>query len=121
MPSPDTPEQEDVTPGLDQPGLDPPSLDPLGQAILDLLQAPDAKASVTPEAVAKAYADTKAKPGASPELWRRYLMAVRQQAIYLARQNRLTILRKGKPTDPHGPVKGVIRLALPSSGDASND
>jgi hypothetical protein len=38
---------------------------------------------------------------------------VRQQALHLARQGRIAILRKGRPVDPNKPVKGVIRLARP--------
>ena len=37
---------------------------------------------------------------------------MRQQALNLARQGRILILRKGRPVDPHAPVKGVVRLAL---------
>ncbi len=47
------------------------------------------------------------------DLWRRYLQAVREQAMHLAREGRLVILRKGKPADPSHRIKGVIRLALP--------
>ena len=39
----------------------------------------------------------------------------RQQAHNLARQRRIVILRKGKAVEPEGPVKGVIRLALPEN------
>ncbi|MEM7226360.1 MAG: DUF3253 domain-containing protein [Pseudomonadota bacterium] len=95
---------------------DPQKDDPVALAILALLGAPDAKASVTPEVVARAYAAGRAKPSDPPDVWRRYLLAVRQQALHLARQGRLVILRKGKPVDPTQPVKGVIRLALPSDG-----
>ena len=61
----------------------------------------------------RAFAATRAKPSDPPDLWRRYLPAVRQQALHLARQGRIAILRKGKPVDPNKPVKGVIRLAPP--------
>ena len=50
-----------------------------------------------------------------PELWRRYMNAVRQQATHLARQGRLEILRKGQPVDPKN-FKGVVRLRLPMPG-----
>jgi hypothetical protein len=87
------------------------SLDPVAQAILDLLAGPDR--SVSPEQVARALAARRARPSDPPDLWRRHLNAVRQQALGLARRGRLRILRKGKPVDPNKPVKGVIRLALP--------
>jgi hypothetical protein len=91
-------------PGDDQ------SLDPVAQAILDLLAGQSR--SVSPEDVARALAARRARPSDPPDLWRRYLKAVRQQALALARRGRLQILRKGKPVDPNKPVKGVIRLAL---------
>ena len=99
----------------DQPAQQPPQPpdDPVALAILALLAAPGAKSSIGPEAVARAYAAARAKPSDPPEIWRRYLLAVRQQALHLARAGRLVILRKGKAVDPTKPVKGVIRLALP--------
>ncbi len=89
------------------------SLDPVAQAILDLLA--EHSRSVSPEQVARALAARRAGPSDPPDLWRRYLNAVRQQAHGLARRGRRPILRKGKPVDPNKPVKGVIRLALPSN------
>ena len=98
------------------------SLDPVAEAILALL-AERAGKSIDPTEAARAFAAGRAKPGDSPELWRRYLPATRQQALHLARAGRLVILRKGKPVDPHKPVKGVIRLALPDdkAGDEEPD
>ncbi len=90
--------------------------DPVARAILDLLAASDK--SITPEDAARAYAATRARPGDPPDLWRRYLMAVRQQALHLARQGRIAILRKGKAVDPNAPVKGVIRLAMAGPSEA---
>lgn len=88
------------------------SLDPLAQTILALLAERGPGKSIDPIEAARAYAAGRAKPEDSPELWRRYLPAARQQALHLARAGRILILRKGKPVDPHKPVKGVIRLAL---------
>jgi hypothetical protein len=85
--------------------------DPVALAILELLAAADK--SLSPEQAARAFAATRAKPSDPPDLWRRYLHAVRQQALHLARQGRIAILRKGRPVDPNKPVKGVIRLARP--------
>ena len=59
--------------------------------------------SVSPEEVARA---------ADPEAWHRALGQVRATAVGLARQERLVILRKGKPVSPEG-LKGVYRLRLP--------
>ena len=92
-----------------------PKDDPLAAAILALLAERPAGKSVTPEEVARAFAETRAKPGDPPDLWRRYLRAAREQAMHLAREGRLVILRKGKPADPSHRIKGLIRLALPGA------
>ena len=93
----------------------PPKDDPLATAILALLAERPPGKSVTPEEVARSFASTRAKPKDPPDLWRRYLQAVREQAMHLARDGRLVILRKGRPVDPSHRVKGVIRLALQSN------
>jgi hypothetical protein len=90
--------------------------DPLAGEILRLVAARGPGKSVCPSEVARAYAEARRKPTDPPDLWRRYMAPVRQQAKNLARQGRLAILRKGKPVDPNQPVKGVIRLALPDDG-----
>ncbi|MCG8357583.1 MAG: DUF3253 domain-containing protein [Kiloniellales bacterium] len=97
--------------------------DPVATAILALLAERGAGKSICPTEAARAFAETKARPSDPPDLWRRYLSATRHQALHLARAGRLRILRKGKPVDPHKPVKGVIRLALPESeaGEAERD
>ncbi len=90
-----------------------PKDDPLAAAILALLAERPSGKTVTPEEVARSFAETRAKPSDPPDLWRRYLQTVREQAMHLAREGRLVILRKGKPADPSHRIKGVIRLALP--------
>ena len=95
--------------------------DPVAEAILAQLASPGAAKSISPEDAARAFAAGRAGPTSPPDLWRRYLPAVRQQALHLARQGRIHILRKGKPVDPHAPVKGVIRLALPAGADDGGD
>ncbi len=89
------------------------AVDPVAEVILTLLTDGGAGKSISPEQAARAFAATRVRPGDPSDLWRRYLNAVRQQALHLARRNRIRILRKGKPVDPNRPVKGVIRLALP--------
>jgi hypothetical protein len=91
--------------------------DPVAERILALLAEVGAGKSISPEEAARAFAAGRARPNDPPDLWRRYLAAVRQQALYLARRGRIRILRKGKALDPHAPVKGVIRLALPAEDD----
>lgn len=95
--------------------------DPVAEAILALLAEADAGRSISPEDAARAFAAGRAKPASPPDLWRRYLPAVRQQALHLARQGRIRILRKGRPVDPHVPVKGVIRLASPAMANSGGD
>lgn len=94
------------------PAQDTASDDPVATAILALLTAPGAEKAVSPEAAARAYAETRRRKNDPPDLWRHYLNAVRQQAIHLARAGRIEILRKGKPVDPND-FKGVYRLRLP--------
>jgi hypothetical protein len=86
--------------------------DPVAALILMLLAEAGPERSLDPITVAKTFVATRQKPKDPPDLWRRYLPAVRQQALHLARQGRIRILRKGKPVDPHAPVKGLIKLAL---------
>ena len=109
-----------VPPDMEQPA-DSGADDPVAEAILALLAKTDAGRSISPEDAARAFAAGRAKPASPPDLWRRYLPAVRQQALHLARQGRIHILRKGKPVDPHAPVKGVIRLALSAREDDGAD
>ncbi len=93
-----------------EPRAEPQSDDPVARAILELLKTVPPGRSISPVAAARAFALTRARPGDPPDAWRRYLPAVRQQALHLARARRIAILRKGKPVDPHAPFKGVVRL-----------
>ena len=79
---------------------------PIETTLLELLAEAGSGRSVSPEAVARA---------AAGEDWRRALAQVRAEAVGLARQGRLLILRHGKPVDPNG-FKGVYRLRLPDAG-----
>jgi hypothetical protein len=89
--------------------------DAVAQAILAQLEAAGAGASLSPDDIARAYAEARRKKSDPPDLWRRYLNAVRQQALHLAREGRIVILRRGEPQDPHAPIKGLVRLALPET------
>ena len=90
-----------------------PADDPVATAILDLLAERGSGPAANAPEVARAIAKARARPGDPPNQWRRYLPAVKQQALNLARKGRIVMLRKGKPLDPFQPVKGLIRLALP--------
>jgi hypothetical protein len=89
-----------------------PADDPVAETILSILAGLATGASVSLMDAAKAVADSRRKPADGPELWRRYMNAVRQQATHLARQGRIEIVRKGEPVDPKN-FKGVVRLRLP--------
>lgn len=89
------------------------TLDPVARAILEALSARPTGASITGEEVAQAIAEERRRPVDPPDLWRRFLPAVRQQALHLARAGRIEFLRKGKPTDPET-VRGVVRYRLAS-------
>lgn len=79
------------------------------EIILDLAAAAG-DGSIGPGDVAKAFAEERRKPGAPAQSAHRWSRIVREEAIGLARAGKVTILRKGKPVDPHAPVKGVIRI-----------
>ncbi|HLS68397.1 MAG TPA: DUF3253 domain-containing protein [Kiloniellales bacterium] len=87
--------------------------DPVAAAILDMLADAGPGGTICPNDVARAIAAQKQKPGDPPDTWRRYLNAVRQQALHLARKGEIAILRKGEPLDPHAPVRGLVKLSLP--------
>lgn len=87
--------------------------DAVAAAILTQLQEAGQGASLSPDDVARAYAESRRRKSDPPDLWRRYLTAVRQQALHLARAGEIVILRRGEPQNPQAPVKGLIRLALP--------
>ena len=95
----------------------PPPLDPLATVILELVAERGPAKSICPTDAARAYAETRRKASDPPDLWRRYLPTVRNQALHLARAGRIVILRKGKPVDPTKPIKGIIRLALNPDAD----
>ena len=86
--------------------------DPVVQVIFDVLMALEPGKSASPMDVARAYAALRAKPTDPPDVWRRYMNAVKQQMVHLARARRIQIVRKGKPVDPND-FKGVVRLRLP--------
>jgi hypothetical protein len=88
--------------------------DPIAGEILRLVEACGPGKSICPTEAARSFAEARRKPKDPPDLWRRYLPAVRQQAKNLARQGRIAILRRGQPVDPNVPIKGVVRLAPPA-------
>jgi hypothetical protein len=83
--------------------------DPVVIAILDCLT--EGK-TPTFQDVARAIAKQRAKPKDGPNLWRRYMNAVKQQAVHLAKNGRIEIVRKGEVVDPKD-FKGIVRMRLP--------
>ena len=90
--------------------------DPIADAILSQLAFGKPGGSISPEEVARAVAEAKRNPKDPHDLWRKYLPAVKQQAVHLARAGQIELLRKGKPVDDPARVKGVVRYRLPESG-----
>jgi len=82
--------------------------DPVAEFILGALF--DSK-PLTFQAVAQAYAEIRRKPKDPPNIWKRYLNAVRQQGIHLARQGRIELLHRGEPVDPDD-FKGLVHMRL---------
>ncbi len=84
----------------------PPKDDPLATAILDMLG--DGK-SWTFKAMAMRIFEARRRPKDRPDGWRRFMSAVKQQAVHLARQGRVEIMRKGEVADPND-FKGIVRV-----------
>ena len=76
------------------------------------LAAAAGEGSIGPGDVAKVFAEERRRPGAPAQSAHRWSRIVREEAIGLARAGRVQVLRKGRPVDPHAPVKGVIRIRL---------
>lgn len=88
----------------------------LREILMELAEACPPGRFFDPNDAARAAAARKAKPTDPPDLWRQYSKQARAEAIGLAREGKLLVLRKGKPVDPTKPIKGVIRVALPDAG-----
>jgi len=73
------------------------------EAILAQTIARGPDKSICPSEVARAVA---------AEEWRSVMTRVRREAIVLAREGQIEILRKGKPVDPGEEIRGVIRLRI---------
>lgn len=80
--------------------------------VVYILEALEGGSEVSPNAIAQKIAKDRARDDAPKDVWRKYMTAVRQQAIYLARNKRIEIMRKGKVADPND-FKGLYKLRLP--------
>ncbi len=79
--------------------------DEIRDELLRQVEARGASKSICPSEVARALA---------PE-WQGLMSRIRSVAIMLSREQRIEILRKGKPVEPDA-VKGVIRLRVKAEG-----
>jgi hypothetical protein len=84
-----------------------PTSDPIAQAILDCV----ADGPKSPQDVARFFAATRAKASDPRDVWRRYLPAVKNQMVHLARSGRIEIVRKGEVVDPKD-FRGIVKLRL---------
>ncbi len=73
-------------------------------------------AKVSPNDIAIQIAADRAKASDPEDIWRKYMLGVKQQAKSLARAGRISILRRGKPIDPNK-MKGLIKFSLPVEGE----
>jgi len=80
--------------------------------ILYIMRAVERGSPVNPRDIAIEIADDRAKENSPKDAWRKYLLAVKQQAKHLAREGRISILRRGKAIDPNK-MKGLVKLSLP--------
>jgi hypothetical protein len=62
-----------------------------------------------PQVLAQSFYAQRAKPGDPSDGWRRYLTAIRQQSLSLARDGKAEFLRKGKPIAINE-IRGVVRI-----------
>jgi hypothetical protein len=78
------------------------------EAILAQIAAAGPGKSIDPMNVAKAV---------QPEGWQRILPRVKSEAVMLAKQGQVVILRHNKPANPDD-FRGVWRMRAPMAGDA---
>lgn len=88
--------------------------DPVRLFVLSALSDGSVKAT---HELARAFHATRAKPSDPPNAWRKYLNAIKQQSVSMARTGKVIFVRKGTPIHPDD-VKGVVKLRLPFPGEA---
>ena len=90
--------------------------DPIRLYIIDAIAGGK---TVSPNDIAIKIAKDRAKDSDPDDQWRKYMLAVKQQAKSLARAGRISIIRRGKPIDP-AKMKGLVKFSLPVS-EEKND
>lgn len=84
------------------------SLDAIAEIILQTLER---EVSVAPAEIARYLGETRRKAAEKPDAWRRYMKPVKQQMLFLAREGKIEIVRKGEVVDPED-FRGVVRMRL---------
>ena len=82
------------------------------ETMLRLAAERGAGKTICPSEVARALG------GSHPDGWGPLMQPVRREAVRLAHEGRIAILRKGRPVDPDD-FRGIYRLALPDGGGDS--
>ncbi|NVK19528.1 MAG: DUF3253 domain-containing protein [Methylocystaceae bacterium] len=85
-----------------------PFVDPIASSILDTLAD---GSSLTVEQMAKVIAEQRKRPKDGPQLWRKYMQAVKQQAMHLGKTGKIEIVHKGEVVEPDN-FKGRVHLRL---------
>ncbi|MAU40215.1 MAG: hypothetical protein CMF31_01195 [Kordiimonas sp.] len=101
-----------MTNETENPQEDTPKADPIAAYILEMTAD---CGKVSPRDVAIKIAKDRAKDTDKPNQWRKYMLAVKQQAVFLARQGQIHILRKGIPVNPNN-FRGLVKLSRPLPG-----
>lgn len=86
-------------------------MDPIAIAILAALDAAlsEKETDLSATEIAQMIADTKRTPKDPADLWRKYLSAVKQQALFLSREGLILMIRKGEIVSEIEKVKGLIK------------
>lgn len=66
---------------------------------------------IGPDAIARAIA------GKNEKVWRRLMKPIKDEAVRLAKDGKVVLVRKGKPVDPDR-IRGLYRIRLRAEGEA---
>jgi len=91
----------------DEPKKKPAKDDPIATAILDMLGVDGT--SMTFKDIAMKIFEARRRPKDRADGWRKYMTAVKQQILHMARLGRVEILRKGEVADPNN-FKGIVKV-----------
>ncbi|WP_417317140.1 DUF3253 domain-containing protein [Emcibacter sp.] len=80
-----------------------------------IMEAIEDGKTASPRDIAIMISNDRAPKEAPQDYWRKYMLAVKQQAKHLARKGRISILRRGEPIDPEK-MKGLVKFSAPVEG-----